>query len=379
VSRSSPRSQSLWRAGLVAGAVLIAAGVALALTNLSLGNVASALGEARPAWVAAAFALMVIAFLARALSWHEVLRAALPEKRIPLMAVTRAAMIGVMGSAIFPGRLGEPARVLVLARRVPGSNRRAVPVLAGTLVSQTLMNLSALAILAIVTFSSVSIFHGHEDGVLAGGILAGVLVVLLLAGPRLLRLGGRSRRPRLARAASFVAGQLAHARTGLAVFSRPRHASAAVAAQLGAWALQCLSCYAVLLALPGTAHVGIVAAAAVLLAVNVSAVLPPTPANVGVFQAACLVVLAAFGVAASTALAYGFLLQAIEVVTAIALGGPALLREGMSWGDVRRAAEAERRAEHAAARRAQTVPGVISECTAPAARDASRPGHPVAA
>ena len=77
------------------------------------------------------------------------------------------------------------------------------------------------------------------------------------------------------------------------------------------------------------------AAAAILLAVNVSAVLPATPSNVGVFQAACLVVLAAYGVAAGPAIAYGIILQAVEVVTALVLGVPALLAEGLTWHDIR--------------------------------------------
>jgi phosphatidylinositol alpha-mannosyltransferase len=65
-------------------------------------------------------------------------------------------------------------------------------------------------------------------------------------------------------------------------------------------------------------------------------VLPATPSNVGVFQAACLVVLAAYDVGAGPALAYGIILQAIELLTALALGVPALLREGMTWQDIRR-------------------------------------------
>jgi phosphatidylinositol alpha-mannosyltransferase len=80
-----------------------------------------------------------------------------------------------------------------------------------------------------------------------------------------------------------------------------------------------------------------VTAAAVLLAVNVTAVLPATPSNVGVFQAACLVVLAAYGIGAGQALAYGIILQAVELLTALALGVPALLREGMTWQDIRAA------------------------------------------
>jgi phosphatidylinositol alpha-mannosyltransferase len=60
---------------------------------------------------------------------------------------------------------------------------------------------------------------------------------------------------------------------------------------------------------------------------------------VGVFQAACLVVLAAYGVGAGQGLAYGIILQAIELLTALTLGVPALLREGMTWRDIRRSRE----------------------------------------
>ena len=78
------------------------------------------------------------------------------------------------------------------------------------------------------------------------------------------------------------------------------------------------------------------AAAAVLFAVNVTAVLPATPANVGVFQAACVAVLVgAYHVSTPDAIAYGIVLQAVEVATALLMGVPALLNEGLSWRDVR--------------------------------------------
>ena len=64
-------------------------------------------------------------------------------------------MIGVMASAVFPGRVGEPTRVVVLTRRLEGSTRRLLAVVAGTVFSQTLINLLALAILAVVTFTGV--------------------------------------------------------------------------------------------------------------------------------------------------------------------------------------------------------------------------------
>ena len=114
----------------------------------------------------------------------------------------------------------------------------------------------------------------------------------------------------------------------------------ATVAQLSAWGLQMLACAAVLKALHIETHATISAGAAVLLAVNVSAVVPVTPGNIGVFQGACLVVLAAYGVGAGPALAFGIVLQALELVTAVALGLPALAAEGIGWHDlVARSAE----------------------------------------
>ena len=82
--------------------------------------------------------------------------------------------------------------------------------------------------------------------------------------------------------------------------------------------------------------IGIGGAAAVLFAVNVTAVVPATPSNIGVFQLAVISVLTTgYGVAAADALAYGVILQAVEIATAVGLGVPALVREGMSWSDVR--------------------------------------------
>ena len=45
--------------------------------------------------------------------------------------------------------------------------------------------------------------------------------------------------------------------------------------------------------------------------------------------------LTAYGVGAEQAFAYGIILQAIEVLTAVGLGIPALLGEGLTWQDIR--------------------------------------------
>jgi phosphatidylinositol alpha-mannosyltransferase len=316
-------------------ALLVVGLVVFAISELNVQRVGHALITASPGWIVLALALMALSLMLRSISWYATLRAALPETTLRWAPVMRATMIGVMGSAVFPGRIGEPTRVLVLTRRLEGPNRRLLPVVAGTVFSQTLINLLALGVLLAATFSSVPIFHGHVAGFLAALAVPLALCALVIAGPRLLALAQRSRSQRVAVAANSIIRLLRLARRGLAVFARPRYGLAAVSAQLLAWALQWLACYVVILSLGLQNHANFLTAAAVLLAVNVSAILPATPSNVGVFQAACLVVLAAYGVSAGPALAYGIILQAVEVVTAMALGVPALLAEGLRWQDIR--------------------------------------------
>jgi phosphatidylinositol alpha-mannosyltransferase len=338
VTQSSPlrtRRTLLRRTGLVLGVVLVAALVVFALLRLDLHGIGHVLITASPGWIALALLLMGSSLVLRAASWHQTLRAALPDTDVRWAPVVRATMIGVMASAVFPGRIGEPTRVFVLSRRLEGSTRRHLAVVAGTVFSQTLINLFALAILLAVTFTSVPLLHGHLAGVAGALAVPLAACIVVLVGPRLLELARRSRSPRLHRASELVARLLLLARQGFAVFARPRYGSTAVLAQLLAWTLQWLACYCVLVALGLQSDGGLVAAAAILLAVNLSAVLPATPSNVGVFQAACAVVLAAYGVPAGTGVAYGIILQAVEVLTALALGVPALLREGLTWSDIR--------------------------------------------
>ena len=260
-------------------------------------------------------------------------------------------------SATLPARLGEPSRALIVARRL-GRMRETLPVLVGTLVSQTLLNVLALGILAVLVASSSNLFRGHELALaFVGGIPVAMIAAVLVA-PSVIgtgRFSGESAAARMVRAATAA---LVRLRRGLSVFREPRLAAWAVSAQLAAWGLQLVGAYALLLALnlDGRADVG--AAAAVLFAVNVTAVLPVTPANVGVFQFAVITVLSGvYGVPAAAALGYGIILQAVELVTAVVYGLPALIGEGLSWQDVRTRALAAAPIERA---QRETVPEVSS-------------------
>lgn len=332
--RPGSRAQKARRAGL---AVAAAVGVGLsviAANRIGLDNVVKSVVRSDFTWVLAATALMVASLFLRAESWFAIARSALPRSPLRRRDVTSATMIGVLMSATLPARLGEPARAMVLARRT-GRMRENFPVLLGTLVSQTALNLFALLLLGVIIVTSTELFHARTERLFLVSLAPLLILLAVLFAPTLVRQAGSGR---FARVVAAVRSALVKVRSGLVVFRDPRRGTVAAAAQLGAWALQLLSCFVLFtaLGLDGSDRVGIGAAAAVLFAVNVTAVVPATPSNIGVFQLAVISVLTTgFGVGAADALAYGVILQAVEIATAVALGLPALVREGVTWSDMR--------------------------------------------
>jgi phosphatidylinositol alpha-mannosyltransferase len=336
VGGRSPLAVFARRAALAAvsvGGIVLAI---LALNQIGLSNITSALINSSPSYVVLGLGLMCGAMFLRAFSWLAILRAALPSARVRLADAMQGTFIGVLMSSTLPARLGEPSRALVVARRT-GRPRENLPVVLGTLVSQTLLNIVALAVLGAVMFSSVNLFSGHQDALVIAAVAPLTLLVLVLIAPVLLRHGAPgSRFGRLNAMLAQARLAMTRVRAGLAVFRLPRLGALAALMQFGAWTLQWLSCYVLLVALGLEHQAGMAAAAAVLFAVNITAVLPVTPANLGVFQAACATVLhAGWHVGLGTGVAYGVILQAVEVTTAILMGTPALLKEGMSWREVR--------------------------------------------
>ncbi len=335
------RALRVARRGALAAVSLGALAMALlVLQRIGVAPVVASIVASSPGLIAAGLGLMCASMFVRGLAWHAILRAAPTWRKARRRDALQGTFIGVLMSSTLPARLGEPSRALVVARRI-GRARETLPVVLGTMVSQTILNLLALALLGLAMLCGEPLLHGQGRDLLAPALVPlGALMVVLLApmllprAPERLRAGQRTLTAR-----SLIAGlrrALLLARDGLRIFRRPRQALLATVAQLAAWGLQCASCWLLLMALGLDARVGLAGAAGVLFAVNVTATIPATPANIGVFQAACVAVLSGgYHVSTPDAIAYGIILQAVEVATAVLMGMPALVNEGLSWREVR--------------------------------------------
>ena len=174
------RVRTLRRLGL-AGSSLLGAGLAaLALQHIGVTRVAASLVASKPGLLLAGLAVMCAAMFVRALAWHAILVVAPTWRRAKRRDAMQGTFIGVLMSSTLPARLGEPSRALIVARRL-GRARETLPVVLGTMVSQTLLNLLALLILGCVTLSSVSVLDGHDRALLLIALapLAALLAVLL--------------------------------------------------------------------------------------------------------------------------------------------------------------------------------------------------------
>ena len=339
-ARRARRTRALRRAALATSSIVGIGLAALALQRVGITRVAASLVASKPGLLLAGLGLMCSAMFVRALAWHAILVAAPTWRRAKRRDAMQGTFIGVLMSSTLPARLGEPSRALIVARRL-GRARETLPVVLGTMVSQMLLNLLALGILGAASLSSVSVLDGHHPALLAFALAPVATLIAVLAAPLLIspaagsaRIGRHSQRVHAL--VSGLRSSLLRLRQGLEVFRRPRRAALATVTQLAAWTLQWLSCWLLLMALGLDSQAGAGAAAAVLFAVNATAVVPATPANVGVFQAACVAVLAgAYHVPTAEAIAYGIVLQVVEVGTALIMGLPALLNEGLSWREVR--------------------------------------------
>ena len=324
------------RAAPLAGVAAAAGGALLAMQHIGWDAVAQSVIASSPAWAVLAVALMVASMVLRAVSWHAILKAALPAARPRFVDSLQGTSIGVLMSATLPARLGEPSRALIVARRL-GRPRELLPAVLGTLISQTMLNLLALAVLGTVMFQTVGLFAGRQSALVYYAVAPFAVLCCVLVAPALIRSGRTSRSQRVHGWVASVRSALTQVRSGLAVFRRPKLGVVATVTQLLAWVVQWLACFVLLEGLGlDDQGAGIGAAAAVLFAVNVTAVLPLTPSNLGVFQAACVAVLTSgYHVSAAHALGYGIILQAVEFATAIVMGAPALVKEGVSWREVR--------------------------------------------
>jgi glycosyltransferase 2 family protein len=216
----------------------------------------------------AALALQLANLGFRAVVWRNVLKAAYPERRVPLASVAGSYAAGGALNAFLPARGGELVKLALVRSRIPGST---VPTIAATLTVVLVLDLvlGALLLSGLAAFGVASIqipFRGQML-MLASLAIPAALVVAVVA----LRL-----RPRRARML------LSHLAQGAAVLRTPgRYVRTIVPFQLAAWGCRIGVAFFVLAAFGIQAGL---ATAALVVVMNGLSTAVPVPGGVGTQQ-----------------------------------------------------------------------------------------------
>jgi hypothetical protein len=287
----------------------------IALTNINLKLAGRALRTSDYWWIAAALVAFGLGAVTRAMRWRSLFARG---RRPPFGVMMNATMVGYLYNSIMPARAGEAARVVVLSRR-----SSAGPVeIVGTVVVERLYDV--LAILVIFFAAEPWLPHVSWFGAAAvaaislAGLIAGAAIVLAIYGDRPIRFLLRP----LKWVPWFSSDRLDHAVRELAHgFSGLRNWAQALEAfgwTIVAWLFTSLCAYLVTLAFH--LHVSFACGILVAVAVGLSMILPSPPAAVGVFEAAALIALNAYGVSNSSALPYALLLHLVNFVPYVLVG-----------------------------------------------------------
>ena len=296
------------------------------MRNVHPDEVRDALEQCDYWWLVPSIALLFVAQVVRALRWQYLFAAA---TRPPYRPVFEATLLGQCFNNILPARAGEIARIVALHRTARTSRAETT----STVVVERLYDVLVLLGLLFVFVPWLP----HVTWIHAAAVLAIVLfaatvasvVVLLRWGEKpflvLLRPLTRLGLPFLTleraehAAASFV--------RGAASLRDPRLAAAALVLTIVSWIPLALSTWTLMIGFD--LGLSVLAGLLVTIATGLSLVLPSSPGAVGVFEAAALVGLKAYGIDKADALSFALVLHAVNFFPYVLAG--VLVLQWQGW------------------------------------------------
>jgi uncharacterized protein (TIRG00374 family) len=276
-------------------------------------------------WVAPAILLDILSYVCQGIRWRMILR---PVARVTPVRAIQAIYAGLFTNEIFPMRLGEIVRTLLVARWGKAS--------AGSVFPSIAIERLFDAFWLTLTIGFTAIFMPMPAGLVRAADLLGIVVVAgtIVLATSIVRAGrpdsaGRNRRG--------IAGVVSRFGSDLGRMGRTRSFYGALMVSALVLLFQAVAFWMVMRAyrLDLSLWIGIVA----LLIVHLGTALPNAPGNVGTYQFFCVVALSFFGV--DKARAAGFSIAVFVILTAPlwAIGSLALARSGLSLRGARAEAE----------------------------------------
>jgi uncharacterized protein (TIRG00374 family) len=299
---------------IVLGIVVSALFTYVAVRNAHPSETGDALQETQYAWLVPSLAVLALAFFIRAVRWQSLFPRA---DRPPLGPVTKALFLGYLGNAVLPARAGEAVRTVALNK----SAKTPIAQIVGTVFVERAEDVLSIVLLLFLLLPWLpDVTWLRAAGYLAVGlvvVLATCAVILVVWGERAARLLLRplAKLPFVPRESLDQAPE--QFTRGLLGLVSPRMALVSFAWTTLSWIVLSFAFWLVL----KSTGIGLspLAGALVVIGIGLAMILPSSPAALGVFEGATVVVLAAYGVDESQALSYALVLHAMNVLPLFAV------------------------------------------------------------
>ena len=326
--------RSLRLAAIASGLVISIVLGYVAVHDVEFSRFRAALGDVQALWLGPALAVLAVGVLVRAIRWRLLFSR---DTRPPLGPTTRALLVGTFFNNVLPARAGEGIRVLALHRDTGTSRAEAL----ATAVTERVYDVVALLLLLFVALPWLpEVAWLRRAALLAvAAAVALVLAVFVLARwrerPLRFVLRPLARFPGVSAEQSDRAAE--NVLVGLAALRRPEVAVPALALTVCAILVISFSFWLVMLGFD--LELGFGAALLVMVATNLAMLIPSSPAALGVFEAATVVALGAYGIDDSRAFSYAVVLHGLNFLPFVVVG--LLLVHGygvQAWRDAARRA-----------------------------------------
>lgn len=331
---------------ILGGIVLTGFFLWLALQNVNLAAVRTALSQASFGFLLPAALCSLVGYTLRTRRWGSILAT---TKQVPFGRLFPVLMAGFAANNLLPARVGEFVRAHLLGRS-EGVNPSLV--LATIVVERVCDGLTLIALMAAtLVFFPIPVTAPKLQTIELAATtifgLATLALVALLVFPRpILALVRLCLRPLPARLAVRIADLLAAFIAGLDALRRPAAVAQIAGLSVLVWLCEAGTFAWVLLAFPlGLARGEWVAATTFLLVfVNLGIMIPAAPGYIGTYQFFAKLALGAFAVAEAPALALSLVAHALQYTLVTGIGLLGLWRLGFSPRSLGSMANAEARA-----------------------------------
>lgn len=306
---------------LAVGILVSVAAILLAIRGIDLGDVASAIGDASPAYLAAGALLMLASYPILAVRWRSIARDLDPPGTPQMLELV---LIGAAVNNALPARLGEVARSVGLGR----STQRPVLQSFGTVVVDRVADVVFFALAFGLTVAA----SPTDDWVRWVGVGGAIITVAALATLGTVALL-MSRRPDDAPAGRWMRHLLTLGE-GLRCVHTWSGAARALVLTFAAWGAWMAGLWSVAESLGiGLSATEVLFTTGLL---GLGSAVPSAPGFIGTYHWIAASSLGLFGVAGADALAFAVLLHAAWFIPTTVAGSILMVRWGLSYTALRR-------------------------------------------